>query len=89
MREVPYGQDVLLENLVDPAQVGYTHRAISGGRDKQLVSRMSIVEPVQQENGCAVHIADTNQDVLPPDSLITRKVEFRPPTLVRYAVHLI
>ena len=85
MREVPYGQDVLLENLADPAHVEYAHHAVFGGRDRQLVSRMSVVEPVQQESGCVVHVADTNQDVLPPDSPTTRKMEFRPPTLVRYA----
>lgn len=48
MREVPYGQDVLLENLADPAHVEYAHNVVFGGRDRQLVSRMSVAEPVQQ-----------------------------------------
>lgn len=86
MREVPYGQEVLLENLVDPSHVEYAHHAVFGGRDKKLVSRMKVVEPVQPESGCVVHIADTDQDVLPKDSPITRKIEFRPPTLVRSGI---
>ena len=85
MRELPYGQDVLLENLVDPSHVEYAHHAVFGGRDKHLISRMSIVEAVQQESGCVVHVRDTSKESLPEDSPVTRKIEFKPPTLVRLA----
>lgn len=84
MRELPYGQDVLLENLVDPSHVEYAHHAVFGGRDEHLISRMSIAEAVQPEIGCAVHVRDTTEESLPDDSPVTRKIEFKPPTLVRY-----
>ena len=85
MRELPYGQDVLLENLVDPSHVEYAHHGVFGGRDKHLISRMSVVGAVQQETGCTVHVRDTIKDSLPDGSPVTRKIEFRPPTLVRWA----
>ena len=85
MRELPYGQDILLENLVDPSHVEYAHHDVFGGRDKHLITRMSIVEAMQQDTGCVVHVRDTTKDFLPKDSPVTRKIEFKPPTLVRLA----
>lgn len=83
MRELPYDQTILLENLVDPSHVEYAHHAVFGGRDQHLISRMSVVAGVHLEDGCVVHVADTDKDELPFDSPVTRLIVFKPPTLVR------
>lgn len=83
MRELPYDQAILLENLVDPSHVEYAHHAVFGGWDTQLISRMSVVEGMDLEKGCLFHVADTDKDVLPAHSPVTRIIEFRPPTLIR------
>ena len=88
MRELPYGFDVLLENLVDPAHVPFTHSGVLGDRNDAAVSRMSPAQELSPHAGFAVNLREvkggssdlvekggTNQD---------STLFFVPPTLVRY-----
>ena len=45
MRELPYGHDVLIENLLDPAHVPFAHHGVSGGGDRYQVPLSSLGQP--------------------------------------------
>ncbi|DBA79280.1 TPA: hypothetical protein ACH3X2_007828 [Trebouxia sp. C0005] len=45
MRELPYGHDVLLENLLNPAHVPFAHHCMSGRGDRYQVPRSSLGQP--------------------------------------------
>ncbi len=45
MRELPYGYDVLIENLLDPAHVPWAHHGVSGGGDRYSVPLSTLDKP--------------------------------------------
>lgn len=48
MREMPYGYDILLENVLDPSHVPFSHHGVIGDRNKVMPSRMHTVESIQE-----------------------------------------
>ena len=53
MRELPYGHDVLIENLLDPAHVPFAHHGVSGGGDRYQVPLSTLGPPhvLQDKHG--------------------------------------
>ena len=85
MRDMPYGQDILLENVVDPSHVPFSHHGVIGNRNKVLPSSMQTLEPVQSETGFAVGISvnknGTNRSQQGSGKMTT--LTFNPPTLAK------
>ena len=48
MRDLPYGWDTLLENLLDPAHVPFAHHGLQGTRDDAIPINMTVVADVSQ-----------------------------------------
>ena len=88
MRELPYGFDVLLENLVDPSHVPFAHHGVIADRTNAAVTRMSVNEKLSTSGGFAVDLKELKGgrvDLVEKggkntDSILT----FVPPTLTRY-----
>lgn len=51
MRELPYGHDVLIENLLDPAHVPFAHHGVSGGGNRYQVPLSILGQPSLSEGG--------------------------------------
>lgn len=85
MREMPYGQDILLENVLDPSHVPFSHHGVIGNRNKVLPSSMQTLEPVQPESGFTVGISvDKNgTNRAQEGSGKMTKLTFSPPTLAK------
>ena len=60
MRDLPYGHDVLFENLLDPAHVPWAHHGVQGDRYKAPVGSMGKAQPLDGFHG--FHIPYT-QDI--------------------------
>ena len=41
-RDLPYGWDTLLENLIDPAHIPFAHHGLQGTRDDAIPIEMSV-----------------------------------------------
>lgn len=87
MRELPYGFDVLLENLVDPSHVPFSHSGIIGNRDDAAVSRMTIDSKMTTDGGFVMNLETLKGGA---SSLVSKDGEnvdskqfFKPPTLTR------
>lgn len=64
MRDLPYGHDVLLENLLDPAHVPWAHHGVQGDRFNQPNSALGQPEPLQDAHGFSTpFIQDTSKQV--------------------------
>lgn len=86
MREMPFGQDILLENVLDPSHVPFSHHGVIGNRDKVMPSTIQQLEPAAQESGFSVGISvnknGTNRAQQGSGKMT--KLTFQPPTLVKY-----
>lgn len=84
MREMPYGHDTLLENVLDPSHVPFSHHGIIGDRNKVTPSTMHAIEPLQDSGftmGIAVKKNGTNRTQQGSGKMTT--MTFVPPTLVK------
>ena len=85
MREMPFGQDILLENVLDPSHVPFSHHGVIGNRDKVMPSSMQQLEPIDKEQGFSLGISvvknGTNRAQAGTGKMTT--MTFRPPTLVK------
>lgn len=87
MRELPYGFDVLLENLVDPAHVPFTHSGVIGDRNDAAVTRINVNEKLSAAGGFTMDL----REVKSGSSNLAEKggkntdstLYFVPPTLTR------
>lgn len=88
MRELPYGFDVLLENLVDPSHVPFTHSGVIGDRNDVAVSRMKLAQELSTSDGFTVNLREVkggSSDLVEKGGKNTDStLFFVPPTLVRY-----
>ncbi|KAL3160408.1 hypothetical protein ABBQ32_010732 [Trebouxia sp. C0010 RCD-2024] len=85
MREMPYGHDILLENVLDPSHVPFSHHGVIGDRNKVMPSSMQTIDPLQESGftvGIAVNKNGTNR--AHEGSGKMTKLNFTPPTLVKY-----
>ncbi|KAL3155540.1 hypothetical protein ABBQ38_011092 [Trebouxia sp. C0009 RCD-2024] len=88
MRELPYGFETLLENLVDPSHVPFTHSGIIGDRTSAAIFRMTLNQKATLNGGFAMDL----REVQPGASDLVEKggkntdstLHFVPPTLTRY-----
>lgn len=88
MRELPYGFETLLENLVDPSHVPFTHSGIIGDRTSAAIFRMTLNQKATLHGGFAMDL----REVQPGASDLVEKggkntdstLHFVPPTLTRY-----
>lgn len=82
---MPYGQDVLLENVLDPSHVPFSHHGVIGNRNKVMASSMQTIEAAQQDSGFAVGVAvnknGTNRAQQGTGKMTT--ITFSPPTLAK------
>lgn len=84
MREMPYGHDILLENVLDPSHVPFSHHGVIGDRNKVMPSSMQTIDPLQESGftvGIAVNKNGTNR--AHEGSGKMTKLNFTPPTLVK------
>ncbi len=85
MRDMPFGADILLENVLDPSHVPFSHHGVIGNRDKVLPQSMHVLEPAEAESGFVVGVEaiknGTNRTQLGTGKMT--KVTFQPPTLVK------
>ena len=84
MREMPYGHDILLENVLDPSHVPFSHHGVIGNRNKVMPSRMQAIEPLQESGftmGISVNKNGTNRAQQGSGKM--SKMTFEPPTLVK------
>ena len=85
MREMPFGQDILLENVLDPSHVPFSHHGVIGNRDKVMPSTIQQLEPAAQDSGFSLGISvnknGTNRAQQGSGKMT--KLTFRPPTLVK------
>ena len=93
MRELPYGFDVLLENLVDPSHVPFTHSGVIGNRNEAAVSRMTPNRKLSTNGGFTMDLKELkagSSDLVEKGGKNTDStLYFVPPTLTRYcAPHL-
>ena len=89
MRELPYGFEILLENLVDPAHVPFAHSGIIGDRYEHSVSQMTINERLSTNRGFAMNVKDVKKGsmdfVEKGGESSDSTLYFLPPTLTRYS----
>ena len=84
MREMPYGHDILLENVLDPSHVPFSHHGVIGDRNKVMPSRMQAIEPLQESGltkGISVLNNGTNRAQKRSGKM--SKMAFEAPTLVK------
>ena len=86
MRELPYGYDVLLENIMDPAHVDFAHHGVpgQGDRNNKAVRRMTLVEKAKCHSGCKVHVSAAEAGAMSSSSPVVMQADFSPPTSVRW-----
>lgn len=86
MRDMPFGADILLENVLDPSHVPFSHHGVIGNRDKVMPQSMHVLEPAEAESGFVVGVEaiknGTNRTQLGTGKMT--KIFFQPPTLVKY-----
>lgn len=83
MRELPYGLDILLENVLDPSHVPFSHHGVIGDRNKVMPSILQTIDPLQ-ESGFTLGIVQkrgTNQPQQGSGGMT--RLNFTPPALVR------
>ena len=54
MRDLPYGHDVLFENLLDPAHVPWAHHGVQGNRHKAPVGAMGKPQALEHAQGFVI-----------------------------------
>ena len=88
MRELPYGYDVLVENLMDPAHVDFAHHGVpgQGDRNNKAVRRMTLVEKSECDSGCKVHVSAAGAGAVSDASPVVMHADFSPPTLVKWVI---
>lgn len=83
---MPFGQDILLENVLDPSHVPFSHHGVIGNRNKVLPSTMHLLEPEEGNTGFTLGVAvnknGTNRAQQGTGKMT--KLTFEPPTLVKY-----
>lgn len=88
MRELPYGFDVLLENLVDPSHVPFTHSGVIGNRNEAAVTRMTPNNKLSTNGGFTMDLKELkagSSDLVEKGGQNTDStLYFVPPTLTRY-----
>lgn len=88
MREMPFGHDILLENLLDPSHVPFSHHGIIGDRNKVEPSIMHQLEPIERDSGFKVGVEvtknGTNRAQQGTGKMTT--IKFEPPSLVKYVL---
>lgn len=86
VRDMPFGQDILLENVLDPSHVPFSHHGVIGNRNKVLPSTMHLLEPEESNTGFTLGVAvnknGTNRAQQGTGQMT--KLTFEPPTLVKY-----
>ncbi len=87
MRELPYGFEVLIENLLDPSHVPFAYHGTIGNRNDAAISRMTLTGKLDRDSGFGVDV-DTLKggasDLVKAGGQHTgSKLFFQPPTLVR------
>ena len=87
MRELPYGFEVLIENVLDPAHVPFAHHGSIGNRNDVAISRMKLTGKMDRTSGFGVDIETLKggaSDLVKAGGKHTSsKLFFEPPTLVR------
>lgn len=85
MREMPFGADILLENVLDPSHVPFSHHGVIGNRDKVLPSTMHVLDPAKAESGftVGVEVNKNGTNRAQQGSGKMTKIFFQPPTLVK------
>lgn len=81
---MPYGHDILLENVLDPSHVPFSHHGVIGDRNKITPSRMHAVEPLQESGftiGTTTIKNGTNRTQQGSGNI--SKMTFASPTLVQ------
>ena len=54
MRDLPYGHDVLFENLLDPAHVPWAHHGVQGDRFKAPIGDMGKPQALEHSQGFSI-----------------------------------
>lgn len=85
MRELPYGWDILVENVMDPAHVDFAHHGVPGqdNRYNTEIWRMDLAESAEPNSGCVVHVSASKSGPVSADSPTIMQAAFSPPTLVK------
>lgn len=80
-RDLPYGWDTLLENLLDPSHIPFAHHGLQGTRDDAVAINMStpVVAPDGDVAGFAFEFADRTMG-----KRRHGRAEFRAPFVVQY-----
>lgn len=82
---MPFGHDILLENILDPSHVPFSHHGVIGDRNKVEPSTMHQLAPVDRHSGfqlgIEVHKNGTNRAQAGTGKMT--KIKFEPPSLVK------
>ena len=85
VRDMPFGHDILLENVLDPSHVPFSHHGVIGNRDKVMPSTMHLLDPVETQAGFSLGVSviknGTNRAQQGTGNMT--KIKFEPPTLVK------
>ncbi|PZD74138.1 3-ketosteroid-9-alpha-monooxygenase, oxygenase component [Acaryochloris thomasi RCC1774] len=76
VRDLPYGWDSFIENVIDPAHVTVSHHGIMGKREDARYVEMSRVKEVSAQEGLSFKVGPT------PDVIAQTVQDFQPPCLV-------
>lgn len=76
VRDLPYGWDYFIENVIDPAHVTVSHHGIMGKREDARYVEMFSVKEVSAQEGLAFNVGPT------PEVIEQTVQEFQPPCLV-------
>lgn len=82
MREVPYDWKILVENLVDPAHVPFTHHGIQGNRYSETAGYLRM-EPTPGFAAEGVSF-ETRMKMFNPKAETLTQIQFHAPVRVRY-----
>ena len=82
---MPFAVDILLENVLDPSHVPFSHHGVIGNRDKVLPSTMDVLDPVKAQSGftVGVEVNKNGTNRAQQGSGKMTKIFFQPPTLVK------
>lgn len=82
---MPFAVDILLENVLDPSHVPFSHHGVIGNRDKVLPSTMHVLDPVKAQSGftVGVEVNKNGTNRAQQGSGKMTKIFFQPPTLVK------
>lgn len=73
-RELPYGHDFFIENVVDPAHVGVSHHNIVGSRYEDQKMTLKTIQPLSKDGFSVLRVV--------PDNEIGATTEFNAPAQV-------